>query len=231
MPRFTLLPADTFDLSRRSWLENEQQLIDTCVHTRRDLALIFRGSDGIVVPRSYQGKPHFARACAELTAEGLPVHIRLTGGGVVPQSPDTVNLYLAYAVHSEQPLEASERHYRQLCALLQQLFAAFGINAQHQTVHGSFCDGRFNLAAGGRKIAGTAQCWQCRRNASNEHTALLSAVILAARAEQLTARANRLEAALGSVTRYQAEQTAAVSDFADVGVEEVAQALAALLAQ
>ena len=195
---------------------------------RGGVALVHCGRDGIVVPRSYRSKPGFTAACAALAADGLPVHVRLSGGGVVPQSPDTVNLYLAYPVATAYPVAAAERHYRHLCALLQKLFATFAIATDYQAVHGSFCDGRFNLAVGGRKIAGTAQFWQ-RRSGAQLHTALVSAVIIAAAAPVLTARANRLEAALHSPQRYRPDSTTAIADYAAANAEAVAATLRDLL--
>ena len=127
MPRFTLLPADSFDLDRHDWASNEQRLIDASVQQQGGVALVHCGCDGIVVPRSYRHKPSFAAARAALAADGLPVHIRLSGGGVVPQSPATVNLQLAYPARTTHPAVAAEQHYRHLCALLQKLFAAFAI--------------------------------------------------------------------------------------------------------
>ena len=147
---------------------------------------------------------------------------------MVPQSPATVNLQLAYPARTTHPAVAAEQHYRHLCALLQKLFAAFAIPTDYQSVPGSFCDGRFNLASGGRKIAGTAQYWQ-RRGAPQQHTVLASAVILAADAAMLTARANRLEAALHSPQRYRPDSTTAIADYAAVNVEAVAATLRALL--
>lgn len=148
---------------------------------------------------------------------------------MVPQSADTVNLYLAYTVNGGQPLQNSEHHYVQLCALLQNLFALFGIRTDCQAVGGSFCDGRFSLAAGGRKIAGTSQCWHRRRDMSDGRTVLLSAVILAANPQLLTDLANCLEAALGSPIRYRPEKTAAAAEYAAVDGEGVVGMLCSLL--
>jgi len=106
MPRFTLLPADAFDLARYDWASNEQHLIDASVQQQGGVALVHCGCDGIVVPRSYRHKPSFAAARAALAADGLPVHIRLSGGGVVPQSPATVNLQLAYPARATHPAVA-----------------------------------------------------------------------------------------------------------------------------
>ena len=147
---------------------------------------------------------------------------------MVPQSPATVNLQLAYPARATHPAVAAEQHYRHLCALLQKLFAAFAIPTDYHSVPGSFCDGRFNLAVGGRKIAGTAQYWQ-RRAAPPQHTVLASAVIIAADAEALTTRANRLEAALHSPQRYRPDSTTAIADYAAANAEAVAATLRDLL--
>lgn len=231
MPAPLLLADNSFDTARHSWAGNEQRLIDCAQAAGCDAALVFCGEDGIVVPRSYRSKPGFDQACATLAADGLPVHVRLSGGGVVPQSPAVVNLYLARPLLSEQPVRDAEQQYLALCALLERLFAEIGIATGYQAVAGSFCDGRFNLAAGGRKIAGTAQYWQRRRGTPNGYTALLSAVILAGDAAALAGRANRFEAALGSSVRYRADACTAAAEHADTDAAQLAAVLRRLLAE
>lgn len=231
MPAPLLLADNSFDTARHSWADNEQRLIDCAQAAGCDAALVFCGEDGIVVPRSYRSKPGFDRACATLAADGLPVHVRLSGGGVVPQSPAVVNLYWARPLLSEQPVRDAEQQYLALCALLERLFAEIAIATGYQAVAGSFCDGRFNLAAGGRKIAGTAQYWQRRRGTPNGYTALLSAVILADDAAALAERANRFEAALGSDTRYRADACTAAAEHAATDAAQLAAVLRRLLAE
>ena len=129
------------------------------------------------------------------------MHVRLSGGGVVPQGAGVVNLHLSYIVNTPNPLLVAEAHYQALCGLLAKLFEHFGIRTNTQTVQGSFCDGRYNLAAAGHKIAGTAQHWQRDQSAANRYRVLSHAVILAADPAMLTERANRFEQALGMVRR------------------------------
>ena len=218
LPPFTLLSADTFDLSARSWADNERALLAAIPAAEQGIALIHEGGDGIVVPRSYpQGKPSFQTACHALAAEGLQVHVRLSGGGVVPQGAGVVNLHLSYIVNTPNPLLVAEAHYQALCGLLAKLFEHFGIRTNTQTVQGSFCDGRYNLAAAGRKIAGTAQHWQRDQSAANRYRVLSHAVILAADPAMLTERANRFEQALGSATRYRADKTTSLLELAGAG--------------
>lgn len=174
---------------------------------REPVACLWQTAPGLVVPRTYAARPGFAAVQAEFAARGCPVHVRQSGGGVVPQGPGILNLSLAQAF-SGRPLDHSEALYRHLCALIAEALAAFGIQARAQAVEGSFCDGRYNLAvpAPVRKIAGTAQVWRrVPGHAPDRHVGLVHALILVrCDPAELTARANALEAALGSARRYDA---------------------------
>lgn len=219
------LYTEPFDLAKRNWADNERRLVGAA-QAGEGLAQVFVPPEGIVVPRSYRAKAGFGQACAALSAEGLPVHLRLSGGGVVPQSAHTINVNLAYRVDTDNPFPEAEAHYLALCGLLQRLLAHFGITACCQTVAGSFCDGRFNLAVGGRKIAGTAQYWQ---RGGSGYTVLSHAVIVAGCAEQLTGQANRFERALGGGVRYLPEKTVSVQALCGAKGAEVKAVLEALL--
>ncbi|UOO82047.1 hypothetical protein LVJ83_00790 [Uruburuella testudinis] len=232
LPPFTPMPENRFNLAERNWADNERAFLADIPAAGYGLALIHEGGEGVVVPRSYpQGKPAFQTACNTLAAEGLNVHVRLSGGGVVPQAAGVVNLHLGYLIDTPNPLLVAEAHYQALCALLTRLFEHFGIRTAAQTVQGSFCDGRYNLAADGKKIAGTAQHWQRDKSAENRYRVLSHAVILAADPQMLTARANRFEAALGSGVRYRADKTTSLSELAGAGGNDVIQTLQQLLAE
>lgn len=230
LPPFRLLPADRFNLAARNWADNERALLQAISNPETGIALIHESGNGIVVPRSYQqGKPAFQTACNTLAAEGLRVHVRLSGGGVVPQAAGVVNLHLGYIIDTPNPLLVAEAHYQALCGLLAKLFDHFGIATAAQTVQGSFCDGRYNLAANGKKIAGTAQHWQRDKSAEHRYRVLSHAVILAADPRMLTERANRFEAALGSNIRYHADKTTSLSELAGADGIAAAQVLQRLL--
>lgn len=232
LPPFTLLPASRFDLTARDWADNERALLQAVTTPEQGIALIHEVGDGIVVPRSYpQGKPGFQTACDALAAEGLAVHVRLSGGGVVPQGAGVVNLHLGYVADTPNPLPVAEAHYQALSAVLSTLFRHFGVATTAQTVQGSFCDGRYNLAVNGKKIAGTAQHWQRDPSAPQRYRVLSHAVILAADPMLLTERANRFEAALGSNIRYRADKTTSLAELAGVGGSEVIGQLQRLLAE
>ena len=47
-----------------------------------------------------------------------------------------------------------------LCEPVRRALSALGVHTEYGDVPGSFCDGRFNLVAKGRKIAGTSQRWR-----------------------------------------------------------------------
>jgi lipoate-protein ligase A len=96
-----------------------------------------------------------------------------------------------------------------LCGVLARALAALHIDARPRAVAGAFCDGRFNLAVGTRKIAGAAQYW---RGAGDRHAVLAHALLLVdADTTALTALANDFEAALQSERRYDANAITTVA--------------------
>lgn len=212
-PPFSALSApDIFNGTRRR-RDSEMQLLDRADLGQR-LAVIHQADNGISVPRSYQRHPRFNIACDELAAAGLPVDVRLSGGGVVPQAHGVINLHLVYPIAANYPLQHAEAQYFGICELIARALAACGISAKPEPVQGSFCDGRFNLAVGGKKIAGTAQYWRRNRAAATPTFSLLSHAVILVNADsaQLTGMANRFEAALLSPVRYLPEKTTSVME-------------------
>ncbi|HBP29260.1 MAG TPA: hypothetical protein DD666_07575 [Advenella kashmirensis] len=211
-PFFALPPSAIFE-DGRSRRDSEARLLDQVDRQGQRLAVIHQASQGISVPRSYQRNRHFEAASKQLAAAGLPVDVRLSGGGVVPQAAGVINLHLAYPVQANYPLQHVEAHYLGLCELIAHALAACGIHATPQPVQGSFCDGRFNLAVDGKKIAGTAQYWRRNRTATTPAFSLLSHAVILINADstKLTDMANRFEVALHSPVRYLPEKTTSVA--------------------
>jgi len=136
------------------------------------------------------------------------VHVRSSGGGLVPQGPGLWNLSLLWRTAQSEPVQA-DAVYRALCALLERTLAALGVAASPQAVEGSFCDGRYNLAANGRKLVGTAQAW---RRAQGVPVVLAHAVIvLDADPAALTAATNAFEEGLGQARRYREDALTSVA--------------------
>ncbi|MGB7398987.1 lipoyl protein ligase domain-containing protein [Castellaniella sp.] len=188
------------------------------VAAQHPVACLWSAPQCLVVPRTYAAKPGFAQAQQTMNAQGWPVYVRQSGGGVVPQGAGILNLSLA-RLFSGRPLDHSEDFYQQLCSIIASALLFFGIEARAQAVEGSFCDGRFNLAVGNpaKKIAGTAQWWRRQTPASGapvagttpseQHIGLVHALILLdCDTDTVTRQANALEEALGSTRRYRADR-------------------------
>lgn len=124
----------------------------------------------LVVPRSFARHPRFEDAQAALAASGTPVVCRGSGGGVVPQGPGILNV--SVTVPRGLSRHAVRADFAWLCAPLRALLASRGLPTTLASVPGSFCDGDYNVAVHGQKLAGTAQ----RRGKSH---ALLHMVLLA----------------------------------------------------
>ena len=175
----------------------------------RAVAHLWEAPPGLIAPRSYRRYARLAQIQTDFARHGVAVELRPSGGGVVPQGPGILNMSLAFPV--SQPIGSlSDAIYQHLCAILQSALAGLGIRAEARAVGGSFCDGRYNLAVGGRKIAGTAQYW--RRRGANGHAVLAHAVLLVdADPVAATGLANTFEAALGSGRAYDPDAVTSVA--------------------
>lgn len=115
---------------------------------------------GIVCPRTLQRR-HLFEGAAQTSADlGWPVHIRTTGGGAVPQGPGIDNIALAFNAPSGATLDDG---YRILIDIIRRGLGKFGNMLTAGNISGSFCDGAWNLAFGGKKMVGTAQHWRPSR--------------------------------------------------------------------
>jgi hypothetical protein len=171
-------------------------------------AVVWTGATALVAPTSYRRHASLADAARAFEGAGWPLRLRRSGGGLVPQGPGILNLTLAYPCDCA-PGSMADAVYRHLCNVLARALSSLGIKAEPRTVEGSFCDGRYNLAVGARKIAGTAQYW---RRTGDRHAVLAHALLLVdADVEMLTETANRFEAALHSERRYRADALTTVA--------------------
>lgn len=171
--------------------------------TGRAGAHLWRGKPGLVVPLSCTTLPGWPDA-----ARSHSVRVRASGGGVVPQGPGVLNLSLVWRAEGAKP-SGTDAIYRALCGELAGALARLGIAAMSQSVDGSFCDGRFNLAVHGRKLAGTAQSW--RRLAGQPVVLAHAVIVVDADPVALTETANAFERDLNSGRHYRAEALTSVA--------------------
>ncbi len=169
----------------------------------RAAAHLWQGTEGLVAPKSVTQEAGWAAAAAR-----FPVQVRSSGGGLVPQGPGLWNLSLAWPAESATPT-GTDALYRALCGELSAAFARLGLETSAQAVEGSFCDGRYNLAAGGRKLVGTAQSW--RRIEGRPVVLAHALIVVTADPAAVTGLANEFEAALGSGRRYRADALTSVA--------------------
>jgi lipoate-protein ligase A len=69
--------------------------------------------------------------------------------------PHVANLSLYTIKYREDTLEISEL-FADLARVLFPALAMFGITASYKRVAGAYCDGKYDIAVGGRKLGGTA---------------------------------------------------------------------------
>jgi octanoyl-[GcvH]:protein N-octanoyltransferase len=113
---------------------------------------------GIGVSRKDVATPAGQMAKATLTAQGLSVVVRETGGTAVPQGDGV--LHVSYIVPRPQGRATTDAFYRLLCQPLLSWLRSLGLEATTGSLPGSYCDGTYNVLVGGRKLVGTAQAWR-----------------------------------------------------------------------
>jgi len=193
-----------------------------CAASGRAAAHLWQGRPGLIVPRKVAAEAAWPVAAARHGAL-----LRVSGGGTVPQGPGLWNLSLLWPVPSATPTD-TEALYAALCAQLAEALARLGLQAVPQAVPGAFCDGRWNLAVGGRKLVGTAQAW--RRVAGVPLVLAQAMIVVCADPQAVTAQANAFELTLGSGRQYDAAAVTSVAqETGDPGIE--ARTLAVLAEQ
>ena len=128
----------------------------------------------LVVTRPETRFPEYPLAVARLEASGWPVWVRSTGGSAAPLAPGM--LVLTQIEEIEAADDALRRGYERLCDPMIAALRSLGIDVDTGPVAGAWCDGRFNLVCGGRKLAGTAQ--RQRRGRSGRMRVMAHAVLL-----------------------------------------------------
>jgi len=185
----------------------ESDWLAACAATGRASAHLWTAPTGLTVPRRYTALPGWRAAVGDDPAAS-GVQVRASGGGLVPQGPGVWNLTLAWPAPAAGAA-ASDAVYRALCAELATALARLGLRAAPGPVAGAYCDGRYNLAVHGRKLVGTAQAW--RRVDGVPLVMAHATIVVDADPAELTARANRFEAALGTGTVYRADALTSVA--------------------
>lgn len=162
----------------------------------RPAILIWQARDrGLVVPRHWARQAGVMAAADGLAAQGWPVVARSSGGGAVPQGPDTLNLAVVLPIARGFRIEDG---FALICWMLSEALTRFEVTAKTGPVADAFCDGVWNVTVGGRKLAGTAQRWT---GVPGRRVALLHAAV------QATTMRPSVWPALASLHRAAGQQT------------------------
>jgi lipoate-protein ligase A len=91
--------------------------------------------------------------------------------------------------------------------------ASLGIHADCRSVPAAFCDGRYNLAVGPAKIAGTAQRWRKRTVEGVTRQGVIAHALLLVDGDPkaMTAAVNRFYRLAGGAQRFDAEAVTTIA--------------------
>jgi lipoate-protein ligase A len=155
-------------------LQRQQRLAEFITPERQRLLLLWRAPQALLVCRGDTHLPDFSRAADRLDAEGWPVLLRRSGGSACPIAGGTLQIAIAQAV---APGFTIEHGYGELAGLIRDVLRSCGLAAEIGAVPEAFCPGRYDIAIGGRKVAGLSQHW---RTCGGVMTATTAATLLVA---------------------------------------------------
>jgi lipoate-protein ligase A len=155
-------------------IDAEMALLDAALAApERPILRLWRTHRCLVVTPLLAQRPGFAAAAQASAGRGWPVVVRRTGGGPVPQGPETLSISLAGAApRADAPgIDDAFRHF---AGWLAQALRACGLVPEIGEIAGSCCPGRYDIAIGGCKIVGIAQ----RRRQGRHGDRLLTATLV-----------------------------------------------------
>jgi octanoyl-[GcvH]:protein N-octanoyltransferase len=194
-------------------------------------ARVWENERCLVAARSDRRLPRFDAAAEALGAAGWPVVVRESGGSAVPQGPGILCLSLVFRPEKSAPCTI-ESSYDALCRPLEAALADLGVACARSEVHGAFCDGRYDLAVLGRKIAGTAQRWRAGPGGpAPGRGALLAHAVLLVDADlgEASAAVNRFYETAGGERRCRAAASISLREALATGASPLAGAPSAEL--
>ncbi|WP_240923318.1 lipoate--protein ligase family protein [Metapseudomonas otitidis] len=188
-------------------LAAERALLEQVHRGEREAGLLlWRPLDrALVMPARMSRLPGFETARAGCETLDWPVSLRDTGGEPVPQSPGVLNIALAYAAPTgESELTRIETAYLRLCRPLCDWLAGQGLEPGIGEVPGAFCDGRYNVRLGARKLVGTAQRWRRRSQDGRNVVLVHGAMLVENEREAMVALVNAFYVGCGLADRCEA---------------------------
>lgn len=119
---------------------------------------IWRNRRCLVATRREARLHSFSEAVVASAGRGWPVVTRVSGGTMVPHLAESLHLSLLLPrLRRREP--STDEIYRFLAEPVRETLDELGVDSGYGVVPRSFCDGRFNLVAAGKKVAGTSQRW------------------------------------------------------------------------
>lgn len=176
---------------------------------------IWENRRSLVITAREARLPEVDTAATAARAEGWPVVARDSGGTAVPHGPGILQASLLLG---QEGLEAHalEAVYEALCEPIRRALGDLGVHTDYGEVPGSFCDGRFNLVAQGRKIAGTSQRWRgglAPTHRPGGHVVAHMILFVEADMVEATGAVNRFYERAGGTERFDPRAVITVSEF------------------
>jgi len=148
---------DTVLRSPQIQVDMDDRLADIIDHfPQAAVVRIWSNTPCLVVSRRDTKSPDFPAAARELQQADFAVVVRRTGGTAVVHTSGVLNFTLCYRLPAGGAFSVAES-YAVMNAPIMQFLESLGIPSSVGEVSNAYCPGRYDIVAGGNKLAGTAQ--------------------------------------------------------------------------
>jgi octanoyl-[GcvH]:protein N-octanoyltransferase len=196
----------------QSQLNREEQTLKLRARDEvKDTLYLWESSPAIVVTRRDSRMKNFPETKKQFENGGILVCQRLTGGGTCPQGPGIVNLAAIYTQQFEKEPSIVESFHK-MCGKMQSSLAGLGIETEIGACEDSFCDGRYNLLAGGKKLIGTSQRWLSTQDERNIAILFHALVLYQIDPAKTCKMLNEFNVSLGKEDNYHANALINITD-------------------
>jgi lipoate-protein ligase A len=172
----------------------------------RPLLRVWTNRQCLVTTFRHTRAASFGVAASLLSDAGWPVVLRRTGGKTVPNAAGILNVSLFHRTSRMSPQDG----YAPLVSAIADACNQFGVAVAVGEVQGSMCNGAYDLAVHGRKIAGAAGF---SRRRGGVYWLVHASVLLDCDLPAALAALSRFESALGCGRTYADGEHANLSEF------------------
>jgi len=198
------LDADLKAKPAEAQLAEDYSLLSSIAAGEKNPTLRLWCSDpAIVVGTAEKRLPTFQHSVDDLAKKQWQVITRRTGGTAFILTPHILNISAVQLLRSKNL--SIDRCYEDFCGLVMLALRDMGVDTRLGFQNRAFCDGKYNILVGNKKLAGTAQRWARSNNQSLTAVLAQASIFVSIDSKEVSQLINEFYRKAGSNKHYDAD--------------------------